>query len=673
MAQFDEAMLAELQRRFGNQVDPQQLAQFLQSQTLPENPTEPSFGMMPPTPATPEEDPRIRQQLAQPMHAETLPPEQRNFNNVPRAEQQPAVEWVPTSRAPQGQPQQSQEPGPSFDQLREYDRLTQQRANAIERQGLLESKTNQELKVQLQQMAAEERRLADENRQKEAQRSEVLAKAESALQEEINQLGDMRINPGRWWSSLTKGKKVSQMLGLAIGSVAGPVNQFAIGLQNQINDDIALQKEDLRRKQGKIQAQAGLYAKMFQRFQNEYAADLAAQSAYLQSFTKELEAIKAGGLSEQASIRADQLIADLSQEAMLKRQKLADAIISKIPHSTGDPVVDQIYARFPDKQSRQLALKEYKDYSETQGNVKALISQLDRLSELSELSNEEGYFSRIPLTEESGEKKRLRASILAQMRFLANEKGVLTDKDVERFADSLPDSFRKDTNEAIKQNIIDTIQTKARARSPLIFNNFGEEREVSDVSFKPEVIEGKPLPEMTSVYRTKAGETATQNPKKYAQGILGRLELAESATIEDVQKAGGQKLVSELQKRVKDPKKQLEIIVAATEAEKETGIPHQLLLSVAATESRFDPNAESHSGAKGMYQFIKSTGKQYGLVSGNKDERNNVFKSTMAAANYLKDLIDQFDGNVGLALAAYNGGPELVRKALEKEQSSIRQ
>ena len=100
-----------------------------------------------------------------------------------------------------------------------------------------------------------------------------------------------------------------------------------------------------------------------------------------------------------------------------------------------------------------------------------------------------------------------------------------------------------------------------------------------------------------------------------------------------------------------------------------TGIPQELkYLSI--VESGLKPTAISHSGAVGLWQFMKSTGKLYGLrINDDVDERKDPIRSTQAASQYLKDLFHQF-GDWTLALAAYNCGPGNVRKAIRRSQAS---
>lgn len=92
-------------------------------------------------------------------------------------------------------------------------------------------------------------------------------------------------------------------------------------------------------------------------------------------------------------------------------------------------------------------------------------------------------------------------------------------------------------------------------------------------------------------------------------------------------------------------------------AAKKYGVPVNLLKAVAKTESSFDPNALSSSGAMGIMQLMPATAKALGVLDPFDPEQN-----IMGGVKFLAQMLREFGGSTELALAAYNAGPGNVEK-----------
>lgn len=101
--------------------------------------------------------------------------------------------------------------------------------------------------------------------------------------------------------------------------------------------------------------------------------------------------------------------------------------------------------------------------------------------------------------------------------------------------------------------------------------------------------------------------------------------------------------------------KNLEEIYA--EASQTYGVSVELLKAMTKQESNFNPNATSRSGAQGLMQLMPATAASLGVT-----DAYDPYQNIMGGAKYIRQMLDKYEGNVSLALAAYNAGSNNVDK-----------
>jgi len=107
------------------------------------------------------------------------------------------------------------------------------------------------------------------------------------------------------------------------------------------------------------------------------------------------------------------------------------------------------------------------------------------------------------------------------------------------------------------------------------------------------------------------------------------------------------------QRRSASPKTQFDAYVAS--AAREHNLDEALLRAIITVESGYDPHAVSRRGAIGLMQLMPATAQRYGVT-----DLYNPVENIRAGARYLRDLMQKFNDDLTLALAAYNAGENAV-------------
>lgn len=136
---------------------------------------------------------------------------------------------------------------------------------------------------------------------------------------------------------------------------------------------------------------------------------------------------------------------------------------------------------------------------------------------------------------------------------------------------------------------------------------------------------------------------------------IGVIKILEA--LDSVSGTAKQKLVRSVEQISSKTSLQRSFSEIIREASETYGIDEGVISAVIKQESSFNPQAKSSCGAMGLMQLMPATAKSLGVKNAYNPEEN-----IMAGTKYLKQKLDEFNGNLPLALAAYNAGSGAVRK-----------
>src|SRR5438876_2237921 len=217
---------------------------------------------------------------------------------------------------------------------------------------------------------------------------------------------------------------------------------------------------------------------------------------------------------------------------------------------------------------------------------------------------------------------------------------------------------------APQQNAIPVVaQAPANAKTETV--EVAKAQAPKQIGFRQQGFEPSPLDPLSKL-------VLTQDEKKVSDSQLAKLEEAKNAL--DFNFTANpmiQQFINYYQGRGRSTmeaglRRSGRYLKLARETFRKECVPEDLIW-LGQVESAWDPTAVSSAAASGLWQFVPSTGRAYGLrQTAYVDERNSFEKATQASAKYLKSLADRYNGDWALAMAAYNTGALNVDRGIAR-------
>lgn len=302
-------------------------------------------------------------------------------------------------------------------------------AGAIQRGAAAEEAKAKETAAGLELASRREKELLDQAEARRLEREAALRSEETKLQKALEDHAAMKVTSPDIWANKTTGEKIGLAIGLFLGAFGSGGNKAVAAIDEQIRQDMAVQKANIEKAGDRIGALRGVVADMRQRFRDDSLADAAARAAYYDNAINQTKAKAARYDSDIIRSKSDEMIASLEQrkEAALNEFKM------KVMEKQGIGGVNDPYAGFTDDQRKRLVLgyglaateDDAKEAKKAVIRNKNAGSRLNRLIEIGETSG--ASLSR----ELRAEADDIRKELVGMSREAVVGPGAMTDREYD--------------------------------------------------------------------------------------------------------------------------------------------------------------------------------------------------------------------------------------------------